>query len=87
MASDTFHEEYQRFYERQFRASCGLLAEPSGKSTAGVPLNEVGGQDIFTEKPVFKCPDCDCACDAEFCDNGFGPYSTQVSPYHCGACG
>lgn len=46
--------------------------------------NEVGGQDIFTTAPAAPlCPVCDEPAEAEFIDNGFGPYAVQVGPYHC----
>src|SRR5262245_19012502 len=45
--------------------------------------NEVGGQDIFTTKPVFLCSECGEQSHGEFVDNGFGPYSLQAEPYHC----
>lgn len=49
--------------------------------------NEVGGEDIFMVEPVENCPKCGERMYAEFCDNGFGPYAVQISPYHCESCG
>tara|TARA_B100000941_G_C28112403_1_gene353955 strand:- start:269 stop:433 length:165 start_codon:yes stop_codon:yes gene_type:complete len=49
--------------------------------------NEVGGEDIATEEPEVYCPECGGRAEAEFVDNGFGPYAVQVSPYHCSTCG
>lgn len=47
----------------------------------------VGGKNIAFKKPVELCPRCKCEMDAEFWDNGFGPYSVQVGPWHCYDCG
>jgi len=52
-----------------------------------LPINEVGGQDIFTKEPVCYCPKCNTQVHAEFVDNGFGPYAIQCEPYHCTECG
>lgn len=48
--------------------------------------NEVGGIDIFTSEPVELCPTCNSRMTAEFCDNGFGPYAVQISPWFCEKC-
>ena len=37
-------------------------------------------------EPIAYCPKCGARAYAEYCDNGFGPYSTQIDPYHC-VCG
>lgn len=48
----------------------------------------VGGKLIFNKEPDRpKCPKCEHEMEAEFVDNGFGPYSIQASPYHCFECG
>lgn len=42
---------------------------------------------IATQKPVEQCPHCQMEMDAEFIDNGFGPYAVQASPWRCPECG
>lgn len=49
--------------------------------------NEVGGQDIACKEPQEKCPRCNEDAEAEWCDNGFGPYAVQIAPWHCPSCG
>lgn len=49
--------------------------------------NDVGGIDIAIVEPFEPCPKCQDLMQAEFCDNGFGPYAVQIGPYHCYKCG
>ena len=65
------------FYEE------GELQSYNGKMYA---TNEVGGIDIFISEPVELCPICTSKMTAEFCDNGFGPYAVQISPWFCEEC-
>lgn len=44
-------------------------------------------EQIATEKPSAPCPRCKTEMEADFVDNGFGPYAVQASPYHCPKCG
>lgn len=41
----------------------------------------------FNVEPIAYCPVCSERVYAEYVDTGFGPYSVQADPYHCGACG
>lgn len=43
-------------------------------------------QSMFVE-PTMTCPNCGQVAYADWVDIGFGPYSAQVSPYHCLNCG
>lgn len=45
-------------------------------------------ESIFTVEPHIDCEKCGAKdlC-TDWVDNGFGPYSVQVSPYHCEKCG
>ena len=42
--------------------------------------------NIFNKEPVFHCPKCGTQLHTDYVDNGFGPYSVQVSPYYCEPC-
>jgi C4-type Zn-finger protein len=39
--------------------------------------------NIFNKEPKFYCPVCGKELFTDWVDNGFGPYSVQVSPYVC----
>lgn len=39
--------------------------------------------NTFNTEPIKQCPVCGEDIHAEWVDNGFGPYSVQVSPFHC----
>jgi len=43
--------------------------------------------NLFYKKPVRLCDVCGEEAEAEFVDNGFGPYSVQAGPYNCFRCG
>lgn len=39
--------------------------------------------NTFNKEPKFNCPVCGTSLQTDWVDNGFGPYSVQVSPYNC----
>jgi hypothetical protein len=41
----------------------------------------------FFVEPHGVCEVCGKPTDADFVDNGFGPYASQVDPWHCTHCG
>lgn len=44
-------------------------------------------EQIATQKPAAPCPLCKTEMEADFVDNGFGPYAVRASPYRCPECG
>lgn len=87
-------EEYSRYYLGSWHAEPKVedttyeIIDTILKSTISEKeYKAIGGQNLFNTEPEEQCLDCGQFMYTEWIDNGFGPFSVQVEPYHCTECG